>query len=535
MLVKIYKHPIKIAHVLIIFMFIFNSACQTTQAIPTNIGPTISPAQTQAPTSTFTPAPSPTFTVTPFPELSGNKPYFMISPDNKSQRFVIYDANGVGRKVIQLPPDGHIKGLGQSLNTIVSPNGEWLVFFTGSAPYFDGKTDLPITLKLLNINNGTIKKVADVITNGYEKKIDQLTEELKKIDPRHYCPIDGKEWVNYGVASALEWGIYSVAWSPDSRMLAFAAQIDGISSDVYLYDVETGVVQQAEDSLQSVRYIRWSPDGQKIIFENSTPSHADISYPDLYVISLSKKVIKNPLMLYSGGWLGKFDNFTQAWLPTGDWLSPNVLLVTSSTPDAGNYGIEALNINTGQLTTLWEDFFGAYAVDQKNKIIAVSPSDYTRPENLGLYFISYGERKTQILEGLYYMELFFRGGEKHRFLVQGVGGEQSKGQYIMSGNVVGIGLDKKPTDLGNFDYNKISVSPDYAWLLMYDAQKLYLYDKNDELVKTFPIAGIQRIFWRPDLQAILFTAEQSLFTLSIPDGTLRLVDNTNVKDAIWLP
>lgn len=52
--------------------------------------------------------------------------------------------------------------------------------------------------------------------------------------------------------------------------------------------------------------------------------------------------------------------------------------------------------------------------------------------------------------------------------------------------------------LGHFDYDKISISPDHVRLLMFDNTKLYLYNKNDELIKTFPIPVIQRIFWRLD-------------------------------------
>jgi dipeptidyl aminopeptidase/acylaminoacyl peptidase len=136
-----------------------------------------------------------------------------------------------------------------------------------------------VTLKLLSISDGTIRKVADVVTDGYENKLDQLAENLKQLYPDHYKNIDdpdqsgGIDWVGDGLITAFEWGIYSVAWSPDSHTLAFAAQIDGLSSDVYLYDVEKDTVQQAEDSLQNVTGIRWSPDGKKIIFENSEPGY----------------------------------------------------------------------------------------------------------------------------------------------------------------------------------------------------------------------------------------------------------------------
>ena len=304
------------------------SACGQATSIPTTLP---KHAATAVLTGTATPSSTsaPTATPTPFPTL-GSKPYLMVSQDRESQSFSIYDSNG-GRKTIELPPDGHIKGVSTNLNTIVSPDGKWLVFFTDFPEFLDGSLDAPVKLKLLNITDGTVKTVANVVTDGYTEKLDQLAEQLKKLDPKHYKNIDdssqpdGIEWVGSGLITAFKWGIYSIAWSPDSRILAFAAQIDGLSSDVYLYDLETGIIQRAEDSLQNVTGIRWSLDGKKIIFTNAEPGSTYMGAPELYIITPSKKAVENPKLISSESWLGSFDAFTKNWSPTGDWLSPNIL------------------------------------------------------------------------------------------------------------------------------------------------------------------------------------------------------------------
>jgi hypothetical protein len=133
------------------------------------------------------------------------------------------------------------------------------------------------------------------------------------------------------------------------------------------------------------------------------------------------------------------------------------------------------------------------------------------------------------------MGIYFRGGERHSLLIQSVDSNQAMGQLPMSADVIGMRLDGKSVTLGHFNWNQISISPDYVWLLMYDAQNLYLYDTNDELIKTFPIPGIQRIFWRPDSQVIFYLADQNLYSLSIPNGDVKWVDSVNVYDAVWLP
>jgi len=454
--------------------------------------------------------------------------------------FTIYDMHG-GKKTIELPSDGHIKGLGTKLNHLISPDGQWLVFYTGTTNYIDSKTELPLTLKLLNIKDGTIITVTNVVTDEYEKKLDQLAEILKKLYPEQYKPNDNGDWVRSGLTTALEWGIYASAWSPDGDTLAFSAQIDGLSSDVYLYDLETGLIQRAEDSLQNITKMRWSADGKKIIFEDSEPGFGYMGSPELYVIKYQKETVKDPELLTYQSWIGSFDPITQTWSPTGDWLTPNILLVTGQTPDAGSSGIEALNISTKESTELWGDIFSGYAVDPQNKMVIISPSDYTSPQNAGVFLINFNGQKTKIFDGFYYLDLFFRGGEKHRFILQGISiaeinGDTTSGQYPIAGQVIGIDVNGNPDSFAKFeDKPQISISPDLSWLLIFDKNILTLYDENDELVKIFPIADIQRVIWRPDSQAIFYSIGKQLYVLTLPTGEPKLIDNNEIQDVAWLP
>jgi len=512
------------------------------------VAPIASPSKTTASTPTLTatssPMPSTTATLTPLPTL-GSGPYLIVKPDSKSQAFSIYDTHG-GKKVIELPPDGHIKGLGTKLDRLISPDGKWLVFYTGYTHEIDGKTELPLTLKLLNLNDGTIRIVANIVADGYQEKLNQLAEKLKKLDPESYKPQylnpqDDGNWVGRGLITALERGIYSVAWSPDGHTLAFSAQIDGLSSDVYLYDLETGQVQWAEDSLQNITNIRWSADSKKIIFEDGEPGFGYMGASELYAINYQKETVKDPELLAYQSWMGSFDPVTQTWSPTGDWLTSNLLLVSGNTPDAGSSGIEALNINTGQSTLLWEHIFGSHAVDPQNKTIVVSPSDFTSPENLGIFLIALNGRKTKIFNGLYYVDIFYRGGEKHRFILQGISraeinGDTTSDHYPIAGQVIGIDANGRPDSFAKFEHKpQISISPDFSWLLLCDENTLNLYDKNDELVKTFPIAGIQRVIWRPDSQAIFYSIGKRLYMLTLPTGDPKWIDEMDIQDAVWLP
>ena len=106
----------------------------------------------------------------------------------------------------------------------------------------------------------------------------------------------------------------------------------------------------------------------------------------------------------------------------------------------------------------------------------------------------------------------------------------------MDGHVIGIDANGKLDSFAQFEHKpQISISPDLLWLLVVDANALNLYDKNDALVKTFPIAGIQRVVWRPDSHAILYSVENRLYVLTLPIGDPRLIDELDIKDAAWLP
>jgi WD40 repeat protein len=502
------------------------SACSQSNGTPITLS-TQTPTLIPVPTKTPSPTPSPTATVTPYPTLSTQKPYLLTWQGE--QVFFEYDAEGLGRKVIELPPNAYIPFFPQ-LENLVSPDGKWLAFYTGNVGRGDTQEILPVTLNLLNISNGEVVKIADVVTDGYTEKLEQLAENLKELNPDKYEPVDDFDWVLGSVESAFTWSIHSMSWSPDGHMLAFAAQIDGISSDVYLHNLDTGSIKQIESSIQSVSNINWSPDGKYVVFENSEPG-AVYTGASLYAIQPSDRVIDNPKRLYGG-----------TWLHVGTWLSPNLLLVADGTDTAGIFNLQNLDIRTGQLRTLWPDSIRNYAVDASNKIIVLNTNEWDEPDNWGIYYITFNGQQTKALSGLYYADLYFRGGNKNRFLIKGGSDEDTNPTFpLTGGNIVGLDIFGKPSPVaGNFDTDKISISPDKSWLLMYDEKNLFLYDVDDNLTQTFPINGVYSVIWRPDSQAIFFSAGNAVYFLPIPNGTPRLIDeceqySCSLRDATWLP
>ena len=210
-----------------------------TPEIPTA---TTTSTRTPLPTSTRTPTITPTFTATLAPE----GPYLILDASplrNNESIFVITNANGEGRKEINLPEMGYV---GWGLQEAISPDGKWIAYHTGTygAPY-------DLTLHLFNIADNSTIRIASLLSDNYPDILSEVVEALG--GPTENINMTTVEW-------ALHDGIDVVAWSPDNRYLAFAGQIDGPSSDLYLFDVTSLSYRRLTDDPRNIGSITWSPE-----------------------------------------------------------------------------------------------------------------------------------------------------------------------------------------------------------------------------------------------------------------------------------
>jgi hypothetical protein len=504
------------------------SVATTSTAVPT---PAFLATSTDMQLLTLAPSATPVPSVTPFPPLSSEKPHLMIRQGYLAKTLFIYDQDGRGRQILNLPDDCYVNS--GSLKTIISPDGKWLVCYTGFLSSLDSPEELPLTLYIVNLVDGTSRKVADIVTEGYQDKLAKVSDELKSLFPDTYKPLDDSiDWVGGVVTAAFKTQINAAAWSPGSRYLAFAGQMDSNSSDVYVYDVESGSIQRIEDSVQSVSRIQWSPDGKYIVFENSIPGNVYTGL-SLYAVKFNDKAVRNSKSLQSG-----------TWWSTKEWLSPTLLLGARGSDTAGEFDLQIIDISSGRIKHLWKDYFNGYAIDYKNKIIAINSSEVaTEPDDWGLYYITFDGVRKKIFNGLYWLNLFFRGGEKHRFLVNG-SSYQGAQLELGAGDTIGITSNNSSTLLGKFDYQHISISPDYLWLVVYTDKELYLYDKNDELAQTFHLSNIKDVIWRPDSQGIFYSTGKELYSLSLSYEKPVFVDrcmsehcsfDLRTSNASWIP
>jgi Tol biopolymer transport system component len=165
---------------------------------------------------------------------------------NDQQSLVIVDADGKGRKIQPLPDGAVVK----SLANAISPDGKWLAFYTGS----DGRDPYDLALNLMDLSSGQTQLLVPLLSADHPDNFRQAADTLAQQG------ITLVEGINQSVIpqflrDAFLRGIDSLAWSPDGRYLAFAGQMDGLSSDLYVYDIESRTVERLSDGPEQIQSI----------------------------------------------------------------------------------------------------------------------------------------------------------------------------------------------------------------------------------------------------------------------------------------
>jgi hypothetical protein len=203
-----------------------------------------------SPTKIYTPTPAPTATAAPYPSLQTDGPYLLFT--NDGQNFTVMDADGIGRKYIELPQNIYIRGFANA----VSPNGEWLAYFTGTL------TEEPydFSLNLLNLKNKSTYRIANLLRSDYPNNLESITELINTIDD----PECNDECILRHLEIEIKQGILYFDWSPNSEEIVFAAQIDGISSDLYIYNTDEKSIRRLTNEPSNIGImLDWAPNGKK--------------------------------------------------------------------------------------------------------------------------------------------------------------------------------------------------------------------------------------------------------------------------------
>jgi len=98
-----------------------------------------------------------------------------------------------------------------------------------------------------------------VIFNMVEEEVENIIALTSPVSS--YDSIDNSELMDVSQS------VGSFSWSPDGKTLAFTASIDGVSSDLYVYDVDEKAISRLTRGPGQAYSPIWSPDGRWIVHQ----------------------------------------------------------------------------------------------------------------------------------------------------------------------------------------------------------------------------------------------------------------------------
>jgi hypothetical protein len=473
-------------------------------AAPTSI-PTSLPTSTSEVGATSTAI----VTSTPYPPLSTKGPYlaYMVTMPAGGHSLTILDADASGRAIIPIPEDFSVGKLSAAL----SPDGEWLAFHTGSARTSDSPDPSDLTLKLMHLPDQEVITVARLLSPDYPANFKRAARFLTDTDPLRFG--SDPATTQASIEELFIMGIKGIEWSPDSRYLAFAGEMDGPTSDLYTYDTQTGTINRLTDGYgQMTGEISWSPDGRWIMHmaTNDPPGEGWMS--NVYTVRADG---------------GKAKDFGAATYFRG-WVAADTFRLSDSANGIGDYGLRDINVETGNITSLWSESFNDYTTTLEDGSMAVCGGSYAGDDlPFGVYLLSKDGHREDIMPTEDCYQVAYRGREAHRFVVA----DRDTGVSGISNDGI---IEKISSRFG-----RMQLSPDYRWLLLIngrangDMHTIELYDENDNFVRELTTMQPDVVFWRPDSIGVYFAISQQLYYISIPDGEPTLVDSNLVLSQWW--
>lgn len=463
---------------------------------------------TFTPTSTITSVPS----ITPHPTLSPEGPYLAFTI-NQGGPLVLMDANSIGRETINLPSRSKISDVKSS----ISSTGEWIAMHIGELynPPYD------LALILLNLKDGSIRQVANLLAGDYPDNLISIAEQIAESYPNpEVRSVD--DWI-VPVTMSFNEGINEIAWSPDGQQLAFSAQIDGPSSDLYVYNIEDESIIRITDDDNFIQEIDWSPNGDLILFQQAVVSQ---------VYSLSSLHVSKA----DGSQIWNLDPADTLWWEIKGWASPYRIIVEHTGGDAAEPSeLYYLDIQTDRRIPLWNDVFYDFAINPVSQVLVVSgvrnyQEDSLGDFQIGVFLVNPGEEIQMILQSVEPTWLSFIDNPSFNFV-----GCNEAGAFL-------INKDGSTNFLSNEKCYRLYISPDNNWIVViHESGLAQVFTSEGEFTGEFQ--GFDLI-WRPDSQGLFTISPDALSYISIPDIMISVAFECTEEefpcyllpeDFAWLP
>jgi WD40 repeat protein len=331
-------------------------------------------------------------------------------------------------------------------------------------------------------------------------------------------PVSSYDSIDYSELMDISLAVGSFSWSPDGKTLAFTASIDGVSSDLYVYDVEEKAISRLTWGPGQAYSPAWSPDGRWIVHQEvrQLTSALGARVDAVWASSLTDS---NNVKVYDAS--GEHQNIK--W-----WVSNTEFVVTHKDENPGLNRLYKASILRNELTTLYEGPIASLAMETNGKSailwlmndeIIFIKDPYT-DTSMSLELINTSH--------LYYFEVLAS------YVISsdsGISFVSTEGEIIQT-------VD---------DSGYVVVAPDGKRYAIYPetyfegdtGTGLRLYVKSGELVKEISSNNVDIAFWTPDGLYLYWVENLKLYNYGVEEDSINLVIGQLPElwtfDFSWLP
>jgi hypothetical protein len=415
-------------------------------------------------------------TRTPQPTEAPDGPW-LVYPAHDDSGITAYDVDTKSLFDLDLPEPIYWEDLQDGL----SPDGKKLILRAGSATETD-----QLGLYQIDLLSKEVTQVTPLLSLLLQRRI---------VNQEGTLAFDVLEVVTRPEA---------LAWSPDSRYLAFSAALDNQTSDLYIYDSA------------NLRVTRM----------NGLPTHNATPYWGLD----NSKVVSQELGRTGseGGWraenvtgvnVPEFDNQNTLYVPISKsqgevfvgWLNAQTFISYSLTSD-GPSTLRQVNIDTFDYSVIQEGSFEAAALDPASRTLAMilnSGNGMSQGMVEGIYLFQPGDVDFQLLRGGIWNDLSWEPGGM--FIASG-----PQGLFVFNPEGETMVL---PDEVG------ADLSPMGNWMIAWgDGARLYQPPSIYPL-QTITENLVETIFWQPDSRGFFIQSEGALYSLRFPGLSFDLVED----------
>jgi dipeptidyl aminopeptidase/acylaminoacyl peptidase len=385
----------------------------------------------------------------------------------------------------------------EDLHEIVSPTGDRLALV--------GADDIGLDLYLVTIPDGETKKIAHLLDLTYQDLLDATSP---------------KALASYAITKYT-----NVAWQPDDgRLLAFTGAINGPTSDLYLYDIQSEEITQLTDGPSQAIAPSWSPDGKYILhygvswvppFGGAILGYDRIDGAWAVQISDGKLISQPKSMGYHGNFVG--------------WQDDSRYMIFDSDDNCYSVNLRNVDVTTGKAEPFMDwSFYYKIAQSPENKALLFSGAEgCASSPGEGIFLLPPGQiDPTQLSDK--------RAYEVRWLLENGV--FQAYPEALFSSD----GRTRYDPPVYDKSYQPaISKNGYQAWEVIENQQGRVEVMVPGGDWHTIMKGLVDELIWDPITGDTLLIAleDGSLYAASYPDFTPRLMGDLGgrVNQAIWLP